>query len=366
MGGDHRDHGHADHHDHGRDHDRDHGHDHGHDHDHGHGHDHGGGLLARVRELVTPHSHDTASRVDREMEGSAEGIRALKISLAGLGVTALLQAVVVLFTGSVALLGDTLHNVADALTAVPLWVAFRLGQRKPDRRHTYGYGRAEDLAGIVIVVAILASAVIAGYEAFGRLLDPEPVDHLWAVAGASVIGFAGNELVARYRMRVGEAIGSAALVADGKHARTDGITSLGVLAGAIGVGVGWDRADPVVGLLIAVVILVVLRGAARDIYRRLMDIIDPELVEQMADVARRVEGAHAVDDVRVRWIGHTLHGSLRVTVDEDLDVAAGHRIAEHVEHELLHEVARLTDVVVHIDPCGHRGEDPHPHTQAHR
>ena len=330
-----------------------------------HDHDHDHGLLGRVRELFAPHSHDAADRVDSEMEGSEEGIRALKRSLAGLGVTAVLQAVVVLFTGSVALLGDTLHNLADALTAVPLWIAFRLGRRPPDARHTYGYGRAEDLAGIVIVVAILASAAVAGYEAFRRLLDPRGVEHLWAVAAASVIGFIGNELVARYRMRVGEKIGSAALVADGRHARTDGITSLGVLLGAVGVALGWDRADPVVGLLITVAILVVLRGAARDIYRRLMDVVDPELVDSISVAAEGVEGVERVGDVRVRWIGHTLHASLRVAVDEELDVAGGHRIAEHVHHVLLHDVPRLTDAVVHVDPCGHSGRDHHPHTEAH-
>jgi len=343
-----------------------HDHEHGdHDPDHEHGHEHGSGVLARLRELVAPHSHDTADRVDAELEGSDRGIRALKISLGGLGATALLQGVIVAFTGSVALLGDTLHNVTDALTAVPLWIAFRLGRRPADARHTYGYGRAEDVAGILIVVAILASAAVAGYEAFRRLMDPQDVEHLWAVAAASVVGFLGNEVVARYRIRVGESIGSAALVADGKHARTDGITSLGVLAGAIGVALGWDRADPVVGLLITVAILVVLRSAARDIFRRLMDIVDPEVVAAIRHEAAQVDGAERVDDVRVRWIGHTLHASLRIAVDEDLDVASAHRIAEHVHHRLLHELPRLADVVVHVDPCGHGGDDHHPHTAEH-
>ena len=179
------------------------------------------------------------------MEGSAEGMRALWISLGVLGVTALIQAAVVALSGSVALLGDTLHNAADALTAVPLGVAFVLGRRPPTRRYTYGYGRAEDLAGIVIVLTIAASSALAAYEAINRLIHPQHVSDLLAVAAAALVGFAGNELVARYRIRTGRKIGSAALVADGLHARTDGLTSLAVLLGAGGVALGWDWADPV-------------------------------------------------------------------------------------------------------------------------
>ncbi len=228
---------------------------------------------------MRPHSHEAADKVDSAMEANAQGMRALWISLAGLGATTALQAVVVAFTGSVALLGDALHNAADALTAVPLGIAFILGRRPPSRRYTYGYGRAEDLAGVFIVAMIALSAVVAGYESVRRLLDPREIDHVGVVIAAGLIGFAGNELVAVYRIRVGRAIGSAALVADGLHARTDGFTSLAVVGGALGVLAGWDAADPVVGLLITVAILFVLRSAATDIYRRLMDAVDPELLD---------------------------------------------------------------------------------------
>ena len=243
------------HHDHA-----DHAHHHG---EHGHGeHDHprGGRLTAwwhKLSHLITPHSHDSADKVDQAMETSREGIRALWISLAVLGATAVLQAVGVLLSHSVALLGDTLHNVADALTAVPLGIAFVLGRRPATRRYTYGYGRAEDLAGIVIVAFIAASSAVAGYEAVRRLLHPAAVSHLPYVAAAAVVGFAGNEIVARYRITVGRRIGSAALVADGLHARTDGFTSLAVLVGVGGVAIGWRWADPVVGVLITVAILFV-------------------------------------------------------------------------------------------------------------
>ena len=301
---------------------------------------------------MAPHSHDAADAVDQELETSGKGMRALVVSLLVLGVTAALQAVLVVVTGSVALLGDTLHNVADALTAVPLAIAFSIGRRVPTRRYTYGYGRAEDLAGVAIVLVILASACLAAYEALHRLADPREVRYLGAVAGAGVIGFVGNELVARYRIRVGREIGSAALVADGLHARTDGFTSLAVVAGAIGVGLGFERADPLVGLLITVAILVVLRDAARQVYRRLMDAVDEDLVDQVEQVLRATPGVVDVGQVRVRWIGHALRAECEVIVGGDLSLVEGHRIAVEAEHRLLHEVRRLTAAFIHADPQG--------------
>lgn len=283
------DHDHDDH-DHDRGHalDRDHLHEHGGEHEHGrqHGHDRMPLVFGKLAHLVRPHSHEAADKVDSALEASAEGIRALWISLAVLGATAAIQAIVVAISGSVALLGDTLHNAADALTAVPLGVAFLVGRRPPNRRYTYGYGRAEDLAGIVIVMVIAASSALAAYEAATRLAHPRPVSNLIAVAIAAIVGFTGNEAVARYRIRVGRKIGSAALVADGLHARADGFTSLAVLLGVAGVAAGWDWADPVVGLLITLAILAVLRQAACEIYRRLMDAVDPELVDRTEQVLR--------------------------------------------------------------------------------
>src|SRR6478735_6287172 len=217
------------------------------------------------------HSHDHADSVDDALESSAQGVRAVKVSLVALAVTAVLQLAVALVSDSVALLADTVHNVSDALTAIPLWIAFVLGRRAATRRYTYGYGRAEDLAGLFVIAMIALSAVVAGWEAIDRLLHPAPVHNLGWVAVAGLVGFIGNETVAVFRIREGRAIGSAALVADGHHARTDGFTSLAVLVGAGGVAVGWTWADPVVGLVITVAIALVLRTAARDVLRRLMD-----------------------------------------------------------------------------------------------
>jgi cation diffusion facilitator family transporter len=315
--------------------------------------------------LFVPHSHDSADKVDPVLETSHQGIRALKISLAALAGTALVQAFVVVISGSVALLGDTLHNFADALTALPLGVAFILGRRATTRRYTYGYGRAEDLAGIAIVAVIALSSAAAGYESILRLIQPHTVHALWAVAAASLLGFAGNELVARYRIGVGRRIGSAALVADGLHARTDALTSLAVLIGAAGVAAGFKAADPIVGLLITVAIAAVLRGAARDVYRRLMDAVDPGIVDQAQMVLATVPGVERVGELRMRWIGHALRAEVEVVVDEDLTVAAGHAISEESRHALLHQIPRLTSATVHADPCGHGGLDPHAMTAHH-
>ena len=315
----------------------------------------------QVAHVATPHSHDAADKLDSAMEASAEGMRTLWIGLGVLGATALLQAVVVVLSGSVALLGDTIHNVADALTALPLGVAFILGRRAPTRRYTYGYGRAEDLAGIAIVVTIAASSALAAFTAVDRLVHPRGVSHLWAVAVAALIGFAGNELVARYRIRTGRKIGSAALVADGLHARTDGFTSLAVLIGAGGVAVGWRWADPVVGLLITVAIALVLRDAAREVYRRLLDAVDPALVERAESALREVPGLRGVGQVRMRWIGHNLRAEADIVVDPTLTVVEAHALAVAAEHALIHAVPRLTAATVHTDHALPAGDHHDPH-----
>jgi cation diffusion facilitator family transporter len=348
--------------------DRDHGHEHGHDneHDHGHGRQPSSvqgwwrGLRHRVGHVVVPHSHEARDKVDAAMETSREGLRTLWISLAVLGVTAAVEAAVTALSGSVALLGDAIHNGADALTAVPLGVAFVIGRRPPTRRYTYGFGRAEDLAGIAIVAVIAASSVLAGYEAVSRLIHPRQVSDLWAVAVAALAGFAGNEWVARYRIRTGRRIGSAALVADGLHARTDGFTSLAVLLGAGGVALGWQAADPVVGLLITVAILAVLRDAAREVYRRLMDAVDPALVAQAEAALAAVAGVRGVGPVRMRWIGHALRAEADIVVDSQLTVVQAHQLAVAAEHALIHAVPRLTAATVHTDHLtGPGAGDPH-------
>src|SRR5215218_841735 len=275
-----------------------------HDHQHGHRGEHG-------------HAHGA---VDASIATSERGIWAVKWSFAALFATALLQLVVVALSGSVALLSDTIHNFGDALTAVPLWVAFTLGRLGASRRFTFGYGRVEDLAGVVVVILILFSAVVAGYQAVERIVHPQPVGLLWAVAAAALVGFLGNEAVAIFRIRVGRQIGSAALIADGYHARTDGWTSLAVLLGAIGVWLGYPLADPIVGLLIAAAILVIVVQNAKEIFTRMLDGVDPEVIEEIRHAAAAVEGVENVAEVRARWLGHRLRAEVNVAVDPGLSV----------------------------------------------
>ena len=331
---------------------------HGHDGEH-HDHDHGHGAWARLRHAVRPHSHDAADSIDAALTSSQRGVRAVKISLVALLVTACLQLVVVAASGSVALLADTVHNFSDALTAVPLWIAFVLGRRAATRRYTYGFGRAEDLAGLFVVAMIALSAVIAGWQAIDRLLNPAPIGNLGWVAAAGFIGFMGNEAVALFRLREGRAIGSAALVADGHHARTDGLTSLAVLVGAGGVAIGWDWADPVIGLVITVAIVLVLRTAARDVFRRLMDGVEPDLVDQAAHALADVDGVQSVRRVRMRWLGHEIHADADLDVDPDTSLTDAHAIAHRAEAQLITAVPKLSAAIVHAYPAHHHADQPH-------
>ncbi|GAB6940065.1 cation diffusion facilitator family transporter [Isoptericola variabilis] len=269
-----------------------------------------------------PHSHDAADSIDDALEASGQGIRAVKASLVVLGLTAAAQLGIVAISGSVALLADTIHNFSDALTAVPLWIAFVLGRRAATSRYTHGYGRAEDLAGLFIVAMIALSALVAGIESVRRLADPQPLANLGWVVAAGVVGFAGNEAVAVYRIRVGRRIGSAALVADGVHARTDGFTSLAVVVGALGVWAGLPLADPVVGLLITAAIVVLLWGTARDVGRRLLDGVDPDLTLRARHALSEVPGVEAVENLRLRWTGH------RLAVQATIRVAPGAAVAD--------------------------------------
>ncbi len=316
------------------------------DHDHDHAAD---GVWNRLRHRLA-HSHDHAAAGTADT--GAAGVRAAKVSLAGLGITAALQAVVVLFTGSVALLSDTLHNLTDALTAIPLWIAFSLGRRQRTDRYTFGLHRAEDLAGLLIVVAIAASAVGITWESVRRLLSPREVDHAGWVIAAGVLGALGNELVARYRIRVGRRISSAALVADGHHARADALTSLAVVAAGVGAATGADWVDPGAGLVVAAMILVMLRRTVVRVFGRLLDAVDPALVARAAAAAMAVEGVLAVDDIRMRWQGHRMLITMLVAVDPEATVRQGHHIAQHVTHDLIHAFEFGVDALVHVDPSG--------------
>ncbi len=313
-----------------------------------------------MNDNVGSHSHSHShSTIDPTILATDKGIRTLKISLVGLLLTAMFQVVIVWISGSAALLADTLHNFADAFTAVPLWIAFRLSKRKPTRSHTYGYGKAEDLAGMLILLVVSFSALVAGYESVQKFIRGEEMREIGWVAAAAIIGFLGNEIVAVYRIKTGKEIGSAALVADGHHSRIDGLTSLAVLVGAIGVWLGFPQADPIVGILISLIIVGIVIQVGKEIFKRVMDIVDPKLLDEIEHAACHVSGVISVHDVRVRWIGHLLHVELNVAVASRLSVTEGHEIAKEVRHQLLHNLTHLGDVIVHVDPEDKAGEGHH-------
>ena len=348
-------------HEHGHSHD-DHGH--GHEHEHGHGphaHSHPSGVRGFFYGLFVPHSHDAADSIDDALEASKEGIRALKTSLFILLGTTVAQFAIVLVSGSVALLADSIHNFSDALTAVPLWIAFILGRRAATSRYTYGFGRAEDLAGLFIVAVVALSAIVAAWQSITRLIHPETLHNLWWVAAAGVIGFVGNEAVAVYRIRVGQRIGSAALVADGVHARLDGFTSLAVVLGAIGVMLGFPLADPIVGILISVAIIILLWGTVRSIGRRLMDGIEPELVDRARHTLEHTPGVISVPSLQLRWVGHRLQGNATIQI-ADRRVSDGDGITHAAQHELAHALPNLDDMVLRVTAAA----DPSiPHSHSH-
>lgn len=329
-------------------HDHAHGHGESHSHDHGeHGHSHPTGFKGFLYGIFVPHSHDAADSIDDAMEAHSEGIRALKISLVLMLATTVVQAVIVAFSGSVALLADTIHNLSDALTAVPLWIAFVLSRRIATRKYTYGFNRAEDLAGLFIVLMIALSSIVAAYEAIDRMINPRPMENIGWVIAAGIVGFLGNEAVAVYRIRVGKKIGSAALVADGVHARTDGFTSLAVVAGGIGVLLGFPLADPIVGLLISAMIAVLLVGTVRSVGRRLMDGIEPELLDRAEHALGHLAEVESVERVRMRWVGHRLHGDAVVRVGA-MGLAEADRLAEEAEASVKKHMPNVDEMAVRV------------------
>lgn len=300
-----------------------------------------------------PHEHSAHRHAppDPALLSTDVGIRAVRRSLAILLGTAAVQTLAVAVSGSVALLADTIHNTGDALTAIPLWLAFRMARREPNRWFSYGYGRVEDLAGLAVVVVIAASALLAAYESVLRFLEPREISHLGIVAAAALVGFAGNEAAARIRIKAGRRIASAALIADGQHARVDALTSLSVLFGAAGVWLGFPQTDPIIGLGITGVICVIAWTAGRTVIGRLIDETNPHVAEEIRLAANSVPDVQAVTDVRVRWMGHRLEAEVSNAVDPSLTVQEGHAGALDVRHHLLHRIPHLRRVTIHVDPA---------------
>lgn len=352
---------------HSKEHDHDH-HDH-HDHDdHDHGHEHGGGPLGWIAEVLHIGGHDHGHGpqnliADSAFANNEEGIRTVWIALGLLAVTTVIQIVIYLYAGSVALLADTVHNLGDALNSVPLLIAFYLARRSANRRYTYGFHRAEDVAGVIIVLSIAFSAGYVFWESFQKLIDPEPITNLIAVAAAALIGFVGNEAVALIQIRAGRKIGSAALVTDGMHARTDGLTSLAVLIAAGGVWLGFPIVDPIIGFIIGIAILFITRDAVVSIWFRLMDAIEPEIYDQAEQAVRHQIDRHPevkeMRRLRMRWLGHRLNADLVIAVDRHLTTEESHRLAEEVRRKLFEEMPLLSEVHTHVEPWAEGDESFH-------
>src|SRR6266487_2832467 len=338
----HHDHDH-DENQHSHDDHEEHDHDHGeHDHEHD-GHGHGG------------HGHEHG-RVDADLYGNEVGLRAVQISTAGMFLVAAIQFVIAGIGGSAGLFADALHNLGDVLTTVAIWIAFVISNRAANRRYTYGYYRAEELAGIFIVLVIIASAVAGAWESIQKLTSGSAPTHLLLSMAAAVVGFVGNEILAQYKISVGKRINSVPLVADGQHSRIDGLTSLAALIGLIGVAFGLRIADPIAGLVITVVILTVVYSTSRSVLQRFLDAVDPHVVPSIIATASEVPGVEGVSDVRARWVGHTLHVMMNIEVAAEMTLARAHAIAEEVRHHLFHRIDGLSEVIIHTDPHS-PGED---------
>src|SRR6266581_4811141 len=346
---------HHDHDEHQHDHDEHAGHgdhgnhgNHGHDHDeHQHDHDHG----------AHGHGHEHG-RVDADLYGNKAGLRAVQISTAGMFLVAAIQFAIAGIGGSAGLFADALHNLGDVLTTVALWIAFVLSNRAANHRYTYGYYRSEDLAGIFIVLVIIASAVAAAVESIQKLTSGAIPTQIYLSMAAALVGVAGNEILAQYKINVGKRINSVPLIADGQHSRIDGLTSLAAFVGLVGVALGFPIADPIAGLVITVVILTVVYSTARSVLQRLLDAVDPRLIPSILTTVSEVPGVEAVTDPRARWVGHTLHVSLNIEVDPELTITKAHAIAEEVRHRLFHEIDGISEAIIHTDPASHH-EDFH-------
>ncbi len=319
---------------------------HHHDHPHEHDHVHHTGIRGWFDHILQPHSHDHSDlAADRAFADNQIGIRTVWLALAALTITSILQIAIVFASGSVALLADTAHNIGDGLNSIPLLIAFYLARRVATRRYTYGFGRAEDIAGIFIVLSILISAGIVFWESFQRLLNPQPLENIGWVAAAAIIGFLGNEFVAVMQINVGKRIGSAALVADGLHARTDGLTSLAVLLAAGGAWLGWPLVDPIIGLLIGVAILFITWDATKRMWYRLMDAVEPEVMDTVETAVSTHSHVQAINRLRLRWVGHQLHGDIQLTLTPSANPA---ETKHEIRHALQHKLPKLTDLTIEL------------------
>lgn len=289
-----------------------------------------------------------------------EGLRVVAIATAGMLLVAGVEFAIFSISQSAGLLSDALHNLGDVLTTAALWVAFLIARRPPTKRFTYGFSRAEDLAGAFIALVITVSAGAAAFESYRRLVTHAMPTQIGLGIAAALFGFVGNEVLAEYKIRAGRRLHSAPLVADGQHSRADGLTSLAAAVGLALTFLGWHEADPIAGLLISVAILYILIDVGREVLHRLLDAVDPAIVDEVREHALSVSGVREVEDIRARWAGRQLYVALNLGADATMTLAEAHAIAERVRQEVLAHVAGAAMVDIHVDPVGlPDGVDPH-------
>jgi cation diffusion facilitator family transporter len=293
------------------------------------------------------HSHGTGAY------GDSDAVRAVVISAVALGVASAVEFVAALSGNSVGILADALHNAGDVLTTGILLASFWLGRRPATRRFPAGFGRIEDVATLLIVLVIVLTAGIAAYESIRKFIYPAPIGNIPFGLFAAGVGVVANLAVSEYKIRVGRGLRSPALEADGIHSRIDAIVSAGagVGIGLAAAGFGW--ADPVAGLAITGMILYILAGTVRDLFYRMMDAVDPEVISEIEEHALSVKGVLGVHDIRARWVGRQISVVMHVDCDPGLSLRSAHDLALEVEHEVGHAIpaGRLD---VHMDPgTGH-------------
>jgi cation diffusion facilitator family transporter len=305
---------------------------------------------SKTEEAAHQHEHGHShTQVSVDLYSTEQAFRAVKVGTLIMLITSGLEFGLVAIASSAGLLADALHNMGDVFTTLVLWVAFSVSQRQANRRYTYGYNRAEDLAGIVIVLVIIGTAIAGGWESVAKFVNGDHPTNIWIGIVGAVIGVIGNEAAAIYKIRVGREIHSVPLIADGQHSRLDGLTSAAALVGLVGAALGFPAADPIAGIIITIVIAFVVADSVKNVTGRLLDAVDPELVDRLEKTAEGVAGVLEIEALRVRWFGRNLQVSLNAEVDDQLSVVAGHRIAEEIRHVLLHQEG-VSLVDVHIDP----------------
>lgn len=320
------------------------------------GHEHPEGIIGWIGAILHlpgfDHDHGDTDNVivDPAVRDNNLGIITLWVSLGLLWLTTIIQVVIYYYSNSVALLADTGHNFVDAMNSIPLLIAFYLARRAATRRFTYGFGRAEDIAGIFIVLSIVYSAGHIMFESFRRFFQPFPLENLGLIALAAVVGFIGNEAVASLQIRVGKRIGSDAMVADGQHARIDGVTSLAVLIAVGGAWLNIPIIDPIIGVLIGITIVGIAWQAVRKVFYRLMDAVEPSVMNRIEHFAETVEGVEEITKLRVHWVGHRLFAEVTVTVKDTLSLAESNAVANKIQESLHESIAAMGEVVVSIQP----------------